>query len=99
MERCIWELVRKNCSWIITFGARAQHWHDRADQISVDTGRQEKVGDGNPMTAWFDEVATVDEMEVAETYLGFHTFLFVFLGFGEAVHKEVEVLRKKFAVA
>src|SRR5438034_3293387 len=56
VEHCIQEAVRRNNDWVCTYGADAEAWHDRVDHASVEIGRQKRVGDGSPMTAWFDEV-------------------------------------------
>jgi len=45
-------LVKLPVDWIETMGARSEYLHDLMDEASVAMGRQEKVGDGNPMTAW-----------------------------------------------
>lgn len=40
--------------WIEVFGEAAEEIHDAIDAASVRTGRQRKVGDGDPMTTWED---------------------------------------------
>ncbi len=40
--------------WVEVFGAGAEAIHDRVDASAAEAGRQEKVGDGQPMTAWWE---------------------------------------------
>ena len=81
VEACIRELVGRNNDWIITFGTDSQRWHDRVDHVSVEAGRQKQVGDGNPMTAWFDEISTLKDLDTSFCFGG-HAFLLVLVGFG-----------------
>lgn len=96
VEACVLEVVEKNTDCVVTFGERAEYWHDRVDNVSVEQGRQEHVGDGNPMTAWFEEVSRADDMDPSCCYLGASLFLFIFVGF-EEVEDQVQVLRDKLA--
>jgi hypothetical protein len=57
-KRAIAELVKLNNDWIETFGVAAEELHDRIDEASVACGRQSAVGDGNPMTAWHDDLTS-----------------------------------------
>src|SRR4051812_1538838 len=54
-------LVRANTEWIFTAGRRSEYWYDRTDQISVELGRQKCVGDGSPLTAWLEEIQSLDQ--------------------------------------
>jgi len=54
-------VLLKNCDWVETFGADSEEWHDRIDSLSVTIGRQQKVGDGSPMTAWHEELIAIDD--------------------------------------
>jgi len=45
-------LVKLPVDWIEIIGPRTEYLHDLIDEASVAIGRQPKVGDGNPMTAW-----------------------------------------------
>jgi hypothetical protein len=74
-EKCIYELVGKNNDWICTYGVEAEYWHDRIDLASVDIGRQEKVGDGNPMTAWFGEITLLEDIDPTKIFGGYHCLL------------------------
>ena len=55
-------LVRLPVDWVETMGARCEFLHDRIDEASVLIGRQRKVGDGNPMTAWHERLSETNEM-------------------------------------
>ncbi len=56
MKQAVDELLTKKCDWVHTTGEDSKYWHDYIDQRSVDLGRQAAVGDGNPMTAWDEEM-------------------------------------------
>jgi hypothetical protein len=88
VEQCLQEVVRHNSDWICTYGADAEAWHDRVDHASVEIGRQKRVGDGSPMTAWFDEVTRLRDLDMARCYGGF-TFLLVLVGFPADLNKTV----------
>ena len=55
-------IVKLPVDWVETFGPRCEYFHDRIDLASVSAGRQEKVGDGNPMTAWHNRFGNIDEI-------------------------------------
>ena len=55
-------LVQLPIDWIETMGARCEYLHDVIDQASVSMGRQERAGDGNPMTAWYEQFSDSNEM-------------------------------------
>ena len=55
-------IVKLPVDWVETFGPRCEYLHDRIDLASVAAGRQEKVGDGNPMTAWHNRLLNIDEI-------------------------------------
>jgi len=55
-------LVKLPVDWIETMGARCEYLHDLLDEASVSIGRQRRVGDGNPMTAWHDQLSDTSEM-------------------------------------
>ena len=38
--------------WVEVFGSEAEAIHDAIDQASVKLGRQQALGDGDPMTGW-----------------------------------------------
>jgi len=48
-------LVRLHTDWIETMGKKAEFLHDLIDTTSVSVRRQDKVGDGSPMTAWHED--------------------------------------------
>jgi hypothetical protein len=55
-------LVEANTGWINTTGWEARWLHDEIDTASVRHGRQYAVGDGSPMTAWFDDAMDAQAM-------------------------------------
>jgi hypothetical protein len=79
VEESLRTLVAANTDWIFTAGARAEFWHDRVDQLSVELGRQQRVGDGSPMTAWFD-IDSLDQWDTSYSFGGCDYFLFIVLG-------------------
>ncbi|MDP2896017.1 MAG: hypothetical protein Q8Q12_05585 [bacterium] len=96
VEQCIREILQKDNQWVITFGKRAEYWHDQVDRLSLEANRQDQLGDGDPMTAWWDDVATVEDLEWGHCNFGPNPFLFIFVGSREDP-KEVEPLRRKVA--
>lgn len=56
------EIVSLPVDWVETFGPRCEYLHDRIDAASVLIGRQEKVGDGSPMTAWHNHLSDIEEI-------------------------------------
>jgi hypothetical protein len=48
------KLAKPCFQWIEIFGFHAELLHDTIDRAAVASGRQTKIGDGNPMTAWDD---------------------------------------------
>jgi hypothetical protein len=55
-------LVALNTDWVETLGKNAESLHDLIDRRSVVLGRQNEVGEGNPMTGWHEELGTSEEM-------------------------------------
>ena len=94
VERCIREVVRKNNDWVCTFGADAERWHDRVDHASVEIGRQKRVGDGVPMTAWFDDVSRLRDLSSVHCYGGY-LFLLILVGFPPDVDKAIRVFETR----
>jgi len=80
VENALRTLVAANTDWIYTAGFQAKLWHDRVDQLSVEMGRQSHVGDGSPMTAWFDDIQSLDQWEMGSTFGNSSYFLFVVVG-------------------
>jgi len=93
VEACIRELVAQNNDWIYTFGSDSKRWHDRIDEISVEEGRQKQVGDGSPMTAWFERVKTLNRLRTSYFH-GAYTTLIVLVGFGDKEAKQIEGFKK-----
>jgi hypothetical protein len=55
-------LVRLCTDWVETMGGRSEYLHDMVDIASVEAAMQAHVGDGNPMTAWHDDMRDVQAM-------------------------------------
>jgi hypothetical protein len=55
-------LVKLPVDGVETFGPRCEFLHDLIDEAAVSIGRQKKVGDGNPMTAWHKQFSDVNEI-------------------------------------
>lgn len=55
-------LVSLNTDWIETFGTKAELLHDAIDAASVSIGRQIRIGDGDPMTSWHTDLATLNDI-------------------------------------
>jgi hypothetical protein len=96
MRQAIDELLTKNCDWVHTAGKDSEYWHDYIDQRSVDLGRQADVGDGNPMTAWHEEMTNPEKWESTINFGGSDYFLIVLVGFTE-IKRVLETLKGKFA--
>jgi hypothetical protein len=80
VEATLRALIAANTDWIFTAGDRAEFWHDRTDQLSVELGRQQRVGDGNPMTASLAEIHSLDQWDTSYSFGGAEYFLFLVLG-------------------
>lgn len=59
------DIVACNVDWVQTTGVDAERLHDLIDVASVKRGRQNMVGDGNPMTAWDEEAVELAQMAEA----------------------------------
>ena len=55
-------LVGLQTDWIEAMGGKSEFLHDCIDGASVQVGRQMRVGEGNPMTAWHDEFSDIESM-------------------------------------
>jgi hypothetical protein len=86
VEQALRSLVTANTNWIFTAGTQAGFWHDRVDHVSVEVGRQQQVGDGSPMTAWFDEIQSLDQWDTAHNFGDSDYFLFVIVGSKEPLN-------------
>jgi hypothetical protein len=95
IESCIREAVSGNSDWVATYGADAETWHDRVDQASVEIGRQKRVGDGSPMTAWFDDIKSLDQFDISTCY-GAGPVLLILVGFPGRRMSHVEALARHF---
>jgi hypothetical protein len=56
------QIVQLDVDWVETIGPRCEHLHDLIDAASVSAGRQEKIGDGNPMTAWHENLTDLNKV-------------------------------------
>jgi len=94
IEECIREVVRRNNDWVCTYGADAEAWHDRVDEASVEVGRQKRVGDGDPMTAWFTKLTSLRHLQMSHCY-GAHPYLLLLVGFPSDVRTQIHELAKR----
>lgn len=56
VEIMLLEAIASGASWVEIFGLDAEKIHDAIDEASVRIKRQRSVGDGNPMTAWHEDM-------------------------------------------
>ena len=56
------EVAGSATEWVETLGRNAELLHDAVDVASVEIGRQARVGDGVPMTAWHEEMESIDSI-------------------------------------
>ena len=73
-------LLKRNNDWILIGGRDTEHWHDYIDQRSVGLGRQEAVGDGNPMSAWLEELTDLAQWDKSHNHGASDYFLFILVG-------------------
>lgn len=66
-SRLIELLAARTTDWIEVFGFNAETIHDAIDVASVRSMRQDAIGDGDPMTAWHDEIT--DDSDIASYVL------------------------------
>jgi len=96
------ELVFARTEHVTTTGRRAELLHDAIDQMSVRLGRQQAVGDGRPMTAWFEELVTVDEMarETVECLWGNADYVVALIvGDDDDFRRAVDALKRQLSMA
>ena len=92
------KLVVANCDWISVIGLRAEWLYDQIDVASVRMGKQGKVGDGSPITAWDVEMLTyalAAEHCTEHLYGGNDFLLIVIVGDIEQYNEFVKELRKR----
>jgi len=94
MNQAIDELLAKNCDWVHTAGKESEYWHDYIDQRSVDLGRQAAIGDGNPMTAWHEEMTGPEKWTPIINCGGSDYFLIVLVGFTD-IEKVLALLKTR----
>ncbi|MEA3192447.1 MAG: hypothetical protein QOD26_780 [Betaproteobacteria bacterium] len=51
------EAIARRANWVEIFGVDAEALHDAVDQAGVHLGRQVAIGEGYPMTAWYDDIS------------------------------------------
>jgi hypothetical protein len=94
------EVALANTEWVHTTGSVAEVLHDAIDEISVSIGGQAAVGDGVPMTAWHDDVITVEQMICFATSVRFggaENVLVLLVGDPAAYCQVMLALRKQVA--
>ncbi len=95
MERLIEKLPFDRIDWVFTTEPDSEFWHDKVDEESVTRGFQEMVGDGHPMTAWFDEIKTVNDWDLSFNHGKSDHFLFIFVDDNKSIDEEINVIRNK----
>ncbi len=55
-------LVAMNTDWIEILGISSERLHDQIDRSSVEAGRQAEVGEGSPMTAWYEDITKPNDI-------------------------------------
>lgn len=93
------EIVAANTDWVHTTGVHAEWLHDLIDQTSVMVGRQVKVGDGSPMTAWFSNSKTIEQKvgAVFNSFSGCMQAVAVIVGDEQDFQKVVSALSDKLS--
>ncbi|MBT64909.1 MAG: hypothetical protein CML13_17050 [Puniceicoccaceae bacterium] len=89
------EILKKNIDWVFTCEPDSERWHDVVDKMAVVLGCQQEIGDGSPMTAWFDEVKKIEDWDAAYNHGGSDYFLFVFISAEDSLESRVERLRSR----
>ena len=95
-ENIALDIVGWNVDWVDTTGEDAEHMHDLIDAASVRIGRQNLVGDGNPMTAWHEGAVTIPQIAKSVEFFGAgneHLLLLV-IGDDAHLHAIVEHVRR-----
>jgi hypothetical protein len=85
IESALRKLVAANTDWIFTTGSQAEVWHDQADQLGMQLGRQRHVGDGSPMTAWLEDMSLLEQWRTSHNFGNSDYFLFVVVGSNESI--------------
>lgn len=78
----LFEAIARRADWVEVFGLDAENIHDAIDRASVEAGRQRRIGEGTPMTAWHEDLS--DDQAIASYILTG--------GQGVAEHKVVVVI-------
>jgi hypothetical protein len=88
-------LVSRNTDWFHTLGIQAEQLHDEIDLAGVRLGRQKAVGDGSPMTGWFEEITTTKEMaeHIDYTSLNCDNRVVVVLGTTDDFNRFVDAMK------
>lgn len=90
-------VLKKNIDWVYTCGPESKRWHDIVDEIAVALGLQEEVGNGHPMTTWFEEIDNFEDWDRCN-FGGSDYFLFVFISPKEPLDYRLERLRIRLEV-
>ncbi len=95
VKKLVEELVRRNSDWFETLGVGAERLHDEIDKAGVRAGRQKAVGDGSPMTAWFEEVTDPKQMAEHSFLGGSDNRVIVVLGTSKDFNRFVAAIKKE----
>ena len=90
------DLIKRNTDWFHTVGFKAEYLHDEIDLASVRLGRQKAVGDGSPMTAWFEEITRVKDMadHIKYSGLGHNNRVVVVFGKSKDFKRCAKIMKK-----
>jgi hypothetical protein len=91
-------LPYEHIDWVHTAEPNSEYWHDEVDRASVRRGVQQQVGDGKPMTAWFNDLLSVNDWKQSYNLGASPHFLFVFVEPTTPLQERVDVLRRKIRV-
>lgn len=95
MEALLECLPYGQMDWVHVAGPDAEYWHDRIDRKSVEKGVQTHVGEGHPMTAWFEDMESVDDWDTGHNLGGMARLLLVFADLVAPLEELLAVVRKK----
>ncbi|MGJ8640870.1 MAG: hypothetical protein ACSHYA_15880 [Opitutaceae bacterium] len=96
--KAVEEILKKHIDWVFTCEPNSERWHDLLDEMAVALGRQKEIGDGSPMTAWFDEIKKIEDWDTSYNYGGSDYFLFVFISASDSLESRMERLRRRLKV-
>ena len=95
MDSLLAYLPYESMDWVHVAEPDFQYWHDRIDSASVSAGVQKKVGDGKPMTAWFEELKCLEDFATSYNHGGQTHCLIIVVGNNPFSESTIRTLRNK----